>query len=238
MNRLTKRGLKEKSMTLKILWLIIHTIFLYIAYTICFDDLVIWVDEIFDIDYSFEIDYSKGNIYRKYCLISFGVFMYLRMNLTGLYLLKRKIPIDEFFGVTTAFAAYQIGFVLLGAWQPDPLNVLDVFGVLLFIIGSYFNTYSEIQRNRFKNDPNNKGKLYTQGLFKYAKHINYFGDVCWVTGWAIITHNLWAGIVPIMLTLGFIFFGIPELSSYLEKKYGDDYQEWSKDTKKLIPFIY
>ena len=232
MNRLTKRGLKEKSMTLKILWLIIHTIFLYIAYTICFDDLVIWVDEIFD------IDYSKGNIYRKYCLISFGVFMYLRMNLTGLYLLKRKIPIDEFFGVTTAFAAYQIGFVLLGAWQSDPLNVLDVFGVLLFIIGSYFNTYSEIQRNRFKNDPNNKGKLYTQGLFKYAKHINYFGDVCWVTGWAIITHNLWAGIVPIMLTLGFIFFGIPELSSYLEKKYSDDYQEWSKGTKKLIPFIY
>jgi steroid 5-alpha reductase family enzyme len=164
--------------------------------------------------------------------------MYLRMNLTGLYLLKRKIPIDEFFGVTTAFAAYQIGFVLLGAWQPESLNILDVFGVLLFIIGSYFNTYSEIQRNRFKNDPNNKGKLYTQGLFKYAKHINYFGDVCWVTGWAIITHNLWAGIVPIMLTLGFIFFGIPELSSYLEKKYGDDYQEWSKDTKKLIPFIY
>ena len=232
MNRLTKRGLKEKSMTLKILWLIIHTIFLYIAYTICFDDLVIWVDEIFD------IDYSKGNIYRKYCLISFGVFMYLRMNLTGLYLLKRKIPIDEFFGVTIAFAAYQIGFVLLGAWQPESLNILDVFGVLLFIIGSYFNTYSEIQRNRFKNDPNNKGKLYTQGLFKYAKHINYFGDVCWVTGWAIITHNLWAGIVPVMLTLGFIFFGIPELSSYLEKKYGDDYQEWSKNTKKLIPFIY
>ena len=232
MNRLTKRGLKEKSMTLKILWLIIHTIFLYIAYTICFDDLVIWADEIFD------IDYSKGNIYRKYCLISFGVFMYLRMNLTGLYLLKRKIPIDEFFGVTTAFAAYQIGFVLLGAWQPESLNILDFLGVLLFIIGSYFNTYSEIQRNRFKNDPNNKGKLYTQGLFKYAKHINYFGDVCWVTGWAIITHNLWAGIVPIMLTLGFIFFGIPELSSYLEKKYGDDYQDWSKGTRKLIPFIY
>ena len=53
--------------------------------------------------------------------------MYLRMNLTGLYLLKRKIPIDEFFGVTTAFAAYQIGFVLLGTGQPDSLNVLDVF---------------------------------------------------------------------------------------------------------------
>jgi len=43
--------------------------------------------------------------------------------------------------------------------------------------------------------------------------------------------------VPYHLTT-YIFFGIPELSSYLEKKYGEDYQEWSKATKKLIPFIY
>ena len=226
------RGINKTSHNSQIFWLIFHTIFVYIAYTICFDDLVIWVDEIF------EIDYSKGNIYRKYCLFSFGVIMYLRMNLTTFYLSKRKIPIGEIFSVIIAFAVYQVGFVLLGAWQPDPLNVLDVFGILLFIMGSYVNTSSEIQRNRFKNDPNNKGKLYTQGLFKYAKHINYFGDICWVTGWAIITHNLWSGIVPIILTLGFIFFGIPELSSYLEKKYSDDYQEWSKGTKKLIPFIY
>ena len=137
-----------------------------------------------------------------------------------------------------ACAVYQIGFVLLGGWQSDPLDVLDVLGVLLYIIGSYFNTYSEIQRNKFKNTPNNKGKLYTRGLFQYARHINYFGDICWVTGWAIITHHLWSGIIPIMLTLGFIFLVIPELSSYLENKYGDDYQEWSRDTKKLIPFIY
>ena len=145
---------------------------------------------------------------------------------------------DEFFAVIIGFAVYQIGFVLLGGWQSSPLKVLDILGVLLFIIGSYVNTYSEIQRKRFKDDPNNKGKLYTQGLFQFARHINYFGDVCWVTGWAMITHNLWSGTIPIMLTLGFILFFIPELSSYLEKKYGTDYQNWSKDTKKLIPFIY
>ena len=225
-------GIKETSSTFRLLWLVIHTIFLYIAYLICFDDKLIWISDILG------IDFISGNIYRKICLLSFGVIMYVRMNLTIFYLLNRKIPIDELFGIITACAAYQIGFVLLGGWQSEPLNVLDFLGVLLFIIGSYFNTYSEIQRKRFKNNPNNKGKLYTQGLFQYARHINYFGDVFWVTGWAIITHNLWAGIIPIMLTLGFIFFNIPELSNYLEKKYGDDYQEWSKNTKKLIPFIY
>ena len=226
------RDIKETSNNSRILWLILHTAFLYIAYILCFCDGLIWIRNILG------IDFIAGNIYRKICLLSFGVIMYVRMNLTIFYLLNRKIPIDELFGIITACAAYQIGFVLLGGWQSKPLNVLDFLGVLLFIIGSYFNTYSEIQRKRFKNDPNNKGKLYTQGLFQYARHINYFGDVCWVTGWAIITHNLWSGIIPIMLTLGFIFFFIPELSSYLKKNYGDDYQDWSQGTKKLIPFIY
>ncbi len=199
-------GIKETSSTFRLLWLVIHTIFLYIAYLICFDDKLIWISDILG------IDFIAGNVYRKICLLSFGVI--------------------------TGCAAYQIGFILLGGWQSKPLILIDVLGILLFIIGSYINTYSEIQRKRFKDDPNNKGKLYTQGLFQYARHINYFGDVCWVTGGAIITHNLWAGIVPIMLTVGFIFFFIPELSSYLEKKYGDNYQDWSKNTKKLIPFIY
>ena len=232
MDRLTQRGIKEISSKSRILYLIIHTTILYTAYTLFFSDGLIWISDILG------IDFIAGNVYRKICLLSFGVIMYLRMNLTIFYLTNRKIPIDELFGIITACAAYQIGFVLLGGWQSEPLNVLDFLGVLLFIIGSYFNTYSEIQRKRFKNNPNNKGKLYTQGLFQYARHINYFGDVCWVTGWAIITHNLWAGIIPIMLTLGFIFFFIPELSNYLEKKYGDNYQHWSKNTKKLIPFIY
>ena len=225
-------GIKETSNTLRILWFVSHSIFLYIAYLICFDDKLLWLDSILD------VDFQGGNFYRRCCLWGFGVLMYIRMNLTTFHLLKRKMPIEELFGVIIGCAVYQIGFVLLGGWQSSPLSLLDVFGILLFIIGSYINTYSEIQRKRFKDDPNNKGKLYTQGLFQFARHINYFGDVCWVTGWAIITHNLWAGIIPIMLTLGFIFFFIPELSSYLEKKYGTDYQNWSKDTKKLIPFIY
>ena len=232
MDRLTQRGIKEISNKSRILYLIIHTTILYTAYTLYFSDGLIWISDILG------IDFIAGNVYRKICLLSFGVIMYVRMNLTIFYLTNRKIPIDELFGIITACAVYQIGFVLLGGWQSAPLNVLDFLGVLLFIIGSYFNTYSELQRKRFKNDSNNKGKLYTQGLFQYARHINYFGDICWVTGWAIITHNLWSGIIPIMLTLGFIFFFIPELSNYLEKKYGDNYQDWSKNTKMLIPFIY
>ena len=225
-------GIKETSNTLRILWLVFHSIFLYIAYLICFDDKLLWLNSILD------VDFQDGNFYRRCCLWASGVMMYIRMNLTTFYLLKRKIQIDEFFGVIIAYATYQIGFVLLGGWNSSTFDLFDYIGILLFISGSYINTFSEIQRRRFKKDSLNNGKLYTLGLFKFSRHINYFGDICWVTGWAIITHNIWASLIPLFLTLGFIYFFIPELSKYLEKNYTKEYVDWSKKTKKLIPFIY
>jgi len=225
-------GIKETSNTLRILWFVSHSIFLYIAYLICFDDKLLWLDSILD------VNFQGGNFYRRCCLWAFGMMMYIRMNLTTFYLLKRKINIDEFFGVIIAYATYQIGFVLLGGWNTAGFGMLDYLGILLFIIGSYLNTYSEFQRRRFKKDPNNKGKLYTLGLFQFSRHINYFGDMCWVIGWAIVTHNIWSIFIPILLTLGFIFLFIPELSRYLETNYADEYLDWKKETKKLIPFIY
>ena len=225
-------GIKETSNTLRIFWFVSHSIFLYIAYLICFDDKLLWLDSILD------VDFQDGNFYRRCCLWAFGVMMYIRMNLTTFLLLKRKINIDEFFGVIIAYATYQIGFILLGAWNTVQFGMLDYLGILIFIIGSYLNTYSELQRRRFKKDPNNKGKLYTLGLFQFARHINYFGDMCWVIGWAIVTHNIWSIFIPILLTLGFIFLFIPELSRYLETNYADEYLDWKKETKKLIPFIY
>ncbi len=225
-------GIKETSITLRFIWLVIHTLFLCIAYLICFDDTFLWIDEIL------RVDFNEGNIYRKSCLLIFGIIMYIRMNITTLYLLKRKIQFDEFFGVIMAYAIYQIGFVLLGGWNSSTFDFFDYIGILLFISGSYINTFSEIQRRRFKRDPLNNGKLYTLGLFKFSRHINYFGDICWVTGWAIISHNLWASLIPILLTFGFIYFFIPELSQYLEKNYTEEYVDWKKHTRKLIPFIY
>ena len=225
-------GIKETSNTLRILWFVSHSIFLYIAYLICFDDKLLWLDSILD------VNFQGGNFYRRCCLWAFGMMMYIRMNLTTFHLLKRKINIDEFFGVIIPYATYQIGFVLLGGWNTTGFGMLDYLGILLFIIGSYLNTYSEFQRRRFKKDPNNKGKLYTLGLFQFSRHINYFGDMCWVIGWAIVTHNIWSIFIPILLTLGFIFLFIPELSRYLETNYADEYLDWKKETKKLIPFIY
>ncbi len=155
-----------------------------------------------------------------------------------LYLLKRKMPWEESLSVSFAFALYYIGFSLLVLPTEKHLNAVDGMGISLFLIGSFINTFSELQRHFWKKQLENKGKLYTQGLFQYAMHINYFGDVCWVTAFAVFTRNLYAGIIPLVLICFFVFYNIPKLDRYLASKYEDDFEIYSHKTKKIIPFLY
>ncbi len=36
----------------------------------------------------------------------------------------------------------------------------------------------------------------------------------------------------------FIFYHIPGLDTYLEERYGDEFVEYSKKTKKFMPLVY
>lgn len=108
----------------------------------------------------------------------------------------------------------------------------------LFAVGSYFNTGAEIQRKHFKENPANRGKLYTRGLFSIVRHPNYLGDVLWALGWAIMTRNVWALFIPVVAAAAFAFMFIPELSAYLSKRYDKQYESWARRTKRLIPYIY
>lgn len=65
-----------------------------------------------------------------------------------------------------------------------PLGVLDVLGAGLFTTGFLFEAIGDHQLDQFKNNPANKGKLMTEGLWRYTRHPNYFGEaVCWWGVW-------------------------------------------------------
>ncbi len=108
----------------------------------------------------------------------------------------------------------------------------------MFFLGSFLNTGAEVQRRRFKANPENQGRLFTGGLFRFARHINYFGDSLWCLGWAVLTRNAWALCIPALLTFGFVFFFIPSLSKYLSARYQGEYDQWKEQTKAFIPFVY
>lgn len=180
----------------------------------------------------------SGNLTRRIVLFSFGVVLFFRIGLTLFYLLKRRFGWDELGGVTFALFLYQVAFALLGGRETRPIGVLDVVAIAIYLVGSYLNTESELQRKRFKDKPENQGVLYTQGLFRYARHINYFGDTMWVIAWAMMTRNIWSFIIPVYLAAMFIFFFIPSLTKHLKARYGDQYESWVKNTNAFIPFLY
>ncbi|HEY5392302.1 MAG TPA: DUF1295 domain-containing protein, partial [Hanamia sp.] len=150
--------------------------------------------------------YNVNNISRRSIIFIFNVIIFLRISYMMFFLLKRKIPWEESIGVPFAFAIYYIGYSLLVLPSSAPLNWLDYFAIVIFIFGCTLNTGGEILRNRWKKNPLNKGKIYTKGFFKYSRHINYFGDILWVTAYAIITKNWYSAIIPLLLFCAFAFY--------------------------------
>jgi steroid 5-alpha reductase family enzyme len=164
---------------------------------------------------------------------------FLRFILTGLYLLKRKMGWGEAAIVSGWVFFIHILFAYLGGNNPKAISpAVATIALVLYGAGSVLNTGSELQRKVWKDRPENRGRLYTQGLFRYAMHINYFGDELLFTGYALFTGIAWALLVPLVMAAGFLFFNIPKLDRRLHEHYGSDFEIYSGRTKKFVPFIY
>lgn len=212
-------GIHKPTIKEKILILFAEIIYLIIAYYLLF------------------IAYEKS-------AISIGLFIALiitTLRLTAMMFiwLPRGISWQEAIMNSAAFGIYYLGFpILMIIGNQEPNLTLLIIGWVLFLVGSMLNTVSELLRKPFKDNPANKGKLYTGGLFKYAIHINYLGDCLWVLGLALISNNIYSLLIPLGLFLVFVFGYIPKSDDYLQNKYGEQFTAYKKKTKKLIPFIW
>lgn len=225
-------GKEDRSLPQKIILHLIEILFIYLSYWILFQNGGAWCEK------HLSIHNASDNNLRKSIIFIFNVIIFLRIGYMMFFLLKRKIPWEESFGIPFAFAIYYIGFSLFVLPVSTPIDSLDFFALILFAAGCVLNSGGETLRSRWKKNPENKGKIYTKGFFKYSRHINYFGDILWVSAYALITKNWYAAIIPFFLFCAFAFYNAPKLDKYLKSKYGKGYDEYEKNTKMLIPFIY
>ncbi|MDP6957203.1 MAG: DUF1295 domain-containing protein [Planctomycetota bacterium] len=179
---------------------------------------------------------------RAWLLLAVIVFAFARHAFTLYILIVRKITWQEGLPLGFFLILQEVGFLTLGMGilyeQVPPLGWLDGVGVALFLAGSGITTGSEFQRMVWKRNPEHKGKCYKEGLFRHSVHINYFGEVVSYSGWAILTATWWTGILPLFMLVMFVFYHIPHLDTHLRERYGKDFEEYEKRTKKLIPFVY
>ena len=111
-------------------------------------------------------------------------------------------------------------------------------GLLIWVVGFYFETVGDLEMFFFKKDPENKGKILRSGLWKYTRHPNYFGEVTMWWGIWILTigSTYWyLGLIG-PLTITYLILkvsGIP----LLEKKYdgNKEFEKYKKETPSFFP---
>jgi steroid 5-alpha reductase family enzyme len=120
------------------------------------------------------------------------------------------------------------------------INILDIMGVLVWLVGFFFEAIGDAQLSRFIKDPNNKGKLMQSGLWQYTRHPNYFGEV---TGWwgiwliALSVSYGWLSIIgPLTITILILkVSGIPLLEKKMEEN--PEFTEYKKRTSVFFPLL-
>lgn len=225
-------GQQSKSIPQKIVIHLIEIVFLWLSFLILFGKGGAWIENVL------HIADSAGQYDRRIIIFAFSVITFFRYSYMMLVMLNRKIPWEESISVPFAFAIYYIGFTLFVLPVSKPVDGLDLLAIALFVSGSVLNTGGEVLRNRWKKKPENKGKIYTGGFFRYSRHINYFGDILWVIAYALVTRNWYAASIPVWLFCFFAFYNAPKLDKYLRSRYGKDYDDYAGKTKMLIPFIF
>lgn len=180
----------------------------------------------------------NGDLVRNILILSCMGIYFFRLLFTLFIFFQRKMYWDEAIVIANImpwifpYIAYKSGDYI------GTIGWVEIMGILLFLTGSFLNTASEYFRFSWKQKKENTGHLYTGGLFKYARHINYFGDIVLFGGLAIVAHQIQLLIVPISMAFVFVAILIPLKERYLKDKYGNEYISYAANTKMLIPLIF
>jgi steroid 5-alpha reductase family enzyme len=117
---------------------------------------------------------------------------------------------------------------------------MRVIGILLFLVGWSFEAIGDWQLARFKRLPENRGKVFDQGLWRYTRHPNYFGDfLVWWGFFLIAWHDwqsTWTILSPLLMSYLLIrVSGVALLEKNLKQR-SDEYVQYTRRTSAFFPW--
>lgn len=139
-------------------------------------------------------------------------------------------------GIAMFFVATPL---MVGVNTVDPVLWLVGLGGVVWAIGLFFEAVGDAQLAAFKADPANKGQVMDQGLWRYTRHPNYFGDACVWTGLWLVAASSWAGVAtvisPIAMTLFLTKVTGASLNEKGMRKTKPGYEDYVRRTSGFFP---
>jgi steroid 5-alpha reductase family enzyme len=202
---------------------------------------------------------SDGNSTRSLLLTVFTTIWGLRL---AFYLAKRNLGHGEDFryqsmrrkhgdrfAVVSLYTVFGLQGLLmfivslpiqLGQVREEPgFGIIGVLGVLVWGVGIYFEAVGDAQLARFKRNPANKGLIMDQGLWRYTRHPNYFGDSCVWWGLGLIAAESSLGIYgligPVVMTFLLVKVSGAAMLDRAMLKRKPGYENYVATTSGFIP---
>ena len=130
--------------------------------------------------------------------------------------------------------------ILLQGALPIRFPWLYGLGIAIFAIGFAFESVGDAQLRQFLKNPANKGKIMSEGLWRYTRHPNYFGEATMWWGIFLIAVSggatLLTVISPITITFLLLFVsGVPLLERAMKNRLG--YAAYAAQTSIFIPWF-
>lgn len=127
------------------------------------------------------------------------------------------------------------------------ITIVSLIGLAIFLVGLTIEAIADMQKYRFINTPENKGKWIDTGLWSISRHPNYLGEIMvWVGSYVFVLPALsgWGLIIglagPLFISFMILFIsGVPILEKGADKIWGTNpaYQEYKKRVGVLLPKI-
>ena len=117
-------------------------------------------------------------------------------------------------------------------------------GFFFWVLGFVIEILADNQKKIFRENPINKGKFISSGLWAWSRHPNYFGEIILWLGISIIAFpSMEGGEFLALISPIFVYVlltkisGIPMLEKSSDGKWGsdEDYIKYKKITPILLP---
>lgn len=124
------------------------------------------------------------------------------------------------------------------------LDALAIVGLLIWLAGFAIEATADLQKNRFRAAPANKGRFIHTGLWSWSRHPNYFGEITLWVGVALIAFSAlhgWQLVTLISPVFVFLLItrvsGVPLLEKRADETWGgqEDYEAYKARTSVLVP---
>lgn len=163
--------------------------------------------------------------------------LFLFFLFQGLSVVALSVPI----WIAATSAEHNIARTLIeqvrGGW-----SIWEGVAVALWAVALIGEATADLQLYLFKSKPQNKGRVFRYGLWKYSRHPNYFFE--WLVWCAFALFALprtygYLGLISPVLMYYFLtrVTGVPATESQAKKSKGEEYEKYIHSTSSFFPSI-